>query len=70
METRTFLEGLNEHLKLRQFICTHSACYAEVFLLYMLKLGQLDIDSHDQFDGKVVNVALVANIRRLMRHMH
>ena len=41
------LSSLERHLRLRQFICLHSVTYVEVFFLYILKLGELDIHEPD-----------------------
>ena len=46
-EAIEFLTKLNEHLFLRQYIVPHAIGYAEVFLLCMLKLGELDISEPD-----------------------
>ena len=46
-EAVRLLAGLERHLRLRQFICQYSVTYVEVFFLYMLKMGELEIHEPD-----------------------
>ena len=50
---------------LGQFVTPHSVSYVEVFLLCMLKIGELDINTVEQLDL----IGDLPNLKRLMLHV-
>ena len=64
-EAKKLLQQLNRHLLLNQYVIPHSISYVEVFLITMLRIGEIEIGEPDKLD----EFGDYPCVKRLIKHI-